>query len=140
MYYIAGAGNRCASQVDDRATVSFLNDSMDVTCVNEVPTWQCQQGSLYFQSFAMLLTTEFEFLDWGNYQEEYHFLLSVVSFMFAVVVGILLLNILIAIVNNVFTKVTDESEGKEASYYCPFSFSLVLNFSLSFSMYLSNNF
>lgn len=38
-------------------------------------------------------------------------MLTIISFLFAMVVGILLLNILIAVVNNVFTKVSEESEA-----------------------------
>ena len=85
MFFIASAGDRC-------------ND--------EGTEWECNISSSYFQSFAMLLTTNFEFLDWKpvNWQQ------TAVSFCFAIVVGILLLNILIAKISNVFTEVTDESQ------------------------------
>jgi hypothetical protein len=76
-------------------------------CNNDEGTeWECTITSSYFQSFAMLLNANFEFLDWkpDNWQQ------TAVSFCFAVVVGILLLNILIAKVTNVFTEVTDESQ------------------------------
>ena len=85
IFFIASAGDRCNDQGTE---------------------WECNISSSYFQSFAMLLTTNFEFLDWKpvNWQQ------TAVSFCFAIVVGILLLNILIAKISNVFTEVTDESQ------------------------------
>ena len=74
--------------------------------------WQCKPESALFQSFAMFLTTEFQFLDWDE-DKEVGRELAWISFAFAFVVGILFFNILIAVVNNVFTKVSEESEGKK---------------------------
>ena len=54
-------------------------------CNNDEGTeWECTITSSYFQSFAMLLNANFEFLDWkpDNWQQ------TAVSFCFAVVVGI----------------------------------------------------
>ena len=85
IFFIASAGDRCNDQGTE---------------------WECNISSSYFQSFAKLLTTNFEFLDWKpvNWQQ------TAISFCFAIVVGILLLNILIAQISNVFTEVTDESQ------------------------------
>ncbi len=87
--------------------MSFLNDG-DVT--DDDTTWQCKATSSMFQSFGMLLTTDFEFLTWSSDESDDILLLQIISFLFALVVGILLLNILIAVVNNVFTKVSNESD------------------------------
>ena len=82
MYYIAGAMLECDE-------------------------WQCSPQSAFFQSFSMLLTGDYG-LTWNDWQN--NDTLTLISFVFAMVMGILLLNILIAVVSNVFTKVNDDSE------------------------------
>lgn len=103
MFFIAGTGSE-----------SCRND-FDST---EPKEWQCGAASSFFQSFAMLLTTDYMFMDWesvsqpsGNGAVMSLPWLSMISFLFATIVGILLLNILIAVVSNVFTKVSEESEN-----------------------------
>ena len=71
--------------------------------------WQCSARSSLFQSFGMFLSTEYDFMTWEN--DSNKSMLETIAFMFAVVVGILLLNILIAVVNNEFTKVSEASEN-----------------------------
>ena len=72
--------------------------------------WQCDVKSAFLQSSFMLFTTEFPFLDWkhDNTADPQQ---QVVSVLFAFVVGILLLNILIGVVSNVFEKVSESSEN-----------------------------
>ena len=95
VYFIAGSDSpECKAEGDE-----YLN-------------WQCEPQSALFQSFAMLLTTEFKFMDLDE-DDHAGSQLAGISFAFAIVVGILLFNILIAVVNNVFTKVSEESEGKK---------------------------
>jgi len=90
--------------------VYFIAGSdLDICKTDESSTWQCSETSSLFQSFSMLLTTDYQFMQWEDPKDQT--LLSIISFAFAIVVGILLLNILIAIVNNQFTRVSEESEN-----------------------------
>jgi hypothetical protein len=71
--------------------------------------WQCDAKSSLFQSFGMMLSTEYDFMTWEGGND--YTMMEFISFSFAIIVGILLLNILIAVVNNVFTQVSDDSEA-----------------------------
>lgn len=56
--------------------------------------WTCQLKDSYFQSFAMLLSGDFLFFEKPNGKW------SALTFIFAIVIGIVMLNVLIAIVND----------------------------------------
>jgi hypothetical protein len=58
----------------------------------------------------MLLSTNYQFMQYVDFMGE-NFLLTIVSFAFVFTVGILLPNILIAVINNVFTRVSDKSDN-----------------------------
>ena len=73
--------------------------------------WQCGVLSSFLQSSFMLFTTDFPFLDWKDIDIDKEWQQVVVSVLFAFVVGILLLNILIGVVNNVYEKVSQSSEN-----------------------------
>lgn len=67
--------------------------------------WTCELSDSYFKSFTMLFDGDFEFFDeWSGIQ-------STLSILFASVIGIVLLNILIAVVNDSFVKVSDDGEN-----------------------------
>ncbi len=103
VFFIAGTGTEYCNRVSNIAEEMESNSKLP---------WQCKATSSYFQSFGMLLNVSFEFLDWNveDQDEDDFFYLRIISYLFGLVVGILLLNILIAVVNNVFTKVSEESE------------------------------
>ncbi len=93
MFYVAGSGMDCTG-------------------------WQCNANSAFFQSSVMLLSTDWDFMDWNDFQWEgdvlsgsNNWLLTAVAFLFAIIIGILLLNMLIAVVSNVFTEVSEASEN-----------------------------
>lgn len=92
MFFVAGSGTGCTG-------------------------WQCNAYSSFFQSSVMFLTTDWEFMEWdafrweGGQWRDNNWLLTVIAFLFAIVIGLLLLNMLIAVVSNVFTKVTEASEN-----------------------------
>ncbi|GFH52629.1 hypothetical protein CTEN210_09105 [Chaetoceros tenuissimus] len=56
--------------------------------------WSCQLKDSYFQSFAMLLSGDFLFFEKPNGKW------SAITFIFAIVIGIVMLNVLIAVVND----------------------------------------
>jgi hypothetical protein len=106
MFFIAGSNSKVCQEG---------------TNVTKSDSFQCTVGGSYFQSFAMLLTTDFEFLDWesvveddeqgeGHTSQKFGKQQIAVSFMFAIIVGILLLNILIGVVSSVFDEVKSLSE------------------------------
>ncbi|GFH52625.1 hypothetical protein CTEN210_09101 [Chaetoceros tenuissimus] len=66
--------------------------------------WICNLNDSYFQSFAMLLSGDFLFFD------KPMGLWSALALIFALVIGIILLNILIAVVNDSFVKVEENSD------------------------------
>jgi len=66
--------------------------------------WMCSLPDSYFRSFAMTLGGEWEFFD------QWEGLLSVVSLIFALLMGIILLNMLIALISDIFTRTKSESE------------------------------
>lgn len=105
----------------------FIAGSNSKVCqddMNNSTKFQCTPRSSYFQSFAMLLTTDFAFLDWDSVvelqKEEDDGMMQmskkvgnqqiVVSALFGIIVGILLLNILIGVVSSVFDEVKSLSE------------------------------
>lgn len=67
--------------------------------------WACSLNESYFHSFAMLLSGDFAFFNAPSG------LSSGLSLLFASVIGIVLLNILIAVVNDSFVKVEGNSEN-----------------------------
>ncbi len=92
MYYIAGVGTP--------------------NCDTDDNHFNCSRMGSFFQSFAMLLSTEFQFLDWDEVKKDKLGRQQIlVSICFALIVGILLLNILIGVVSNVFEEVTAKSEN-----------------------------
>ncbi len=102
MSFIAGTGKR-----DDTACIN--RESYDDT------GWECYASSSFFHNFAMLLgQKESAFLDWDKYDWDpsarNDWLQAAISFFFSIVVGILLLNILIAVVSNVFSQTQERSE------------------------------
>ena len=66
--------------------------------------WICNLNDSYFQSFAMLLSGDFLFFD------KPMGLWSALALIFALVIGIVLLNILIAVINDSFVKVEENSD------------------------------
>ncbi len=66
-------------------------DDQDVPVVD----WTCNLSSSYAQTFSILITSNWSFLD-----DEAEGFQTIISYAFAFIVGILLLNILIAIINN----------------------------------------
>ena len=118
IFFIAGTGTDTCKQFNNDNSTSSSEEPSSAPSVapsecwpSEPEPWQCRARSSYLQSFGMVLTTDFEFLEWSNKDEENDMLyLRIISFAFGLIVGILLLNILIAVVNNVFTKVSEESE------------------------------
>lgn len=66
--------------------------------------WACKLSDAYFKSFTMLFNGDFAYLDKGSGVS------STLSMIFAGVIGIVLLNILIAVVNDSFVKVEGDSE------------------------------
>ncbi|GFH52627.1 hypothetical protein CTEN210_09103 [Chaetoceros tenuissimus] len=88
---------------------------LDISCptgtLEEIQTndyqsggWVCSLNDSYFQSFAMLLSGDFLFFD------KPMGLWSALTLIFAIVIGIVLLNILIAVVNDSFVKVEENSD------------------------------
>eukprot|EP00551_Chaetoceros_affinis_P011234 CAMPEP_0203672164 /NCGR_PEP_ID=MMETSP0090-20130426/7743_1 /ASSEMBLY_ACC=CAM_ASM_001088 /TAXON_ID=426623 /ORGANISM="Chaetoceros affinis, Strain CCMP159" /LENGTH=1111 /DNA_ID=CAMNT_0050537419 /DNA_START=102 /DNA_END=3437 /DNA_ORIENTATION=+ len=75
-------------------------DDQNVTSVD----WTCNLSSSYAQTFSILITSNWSFLD-----DEAEGFQTVISYAFAFIVGILLLNILIAIINNEYN--TTERSG-----------------------------
>ena len=68
--------------------------------------WTCRLSDSYFHSFAMLLSGDWFFLNSPTGVQ------SVLALIFAFLIGILLLNIIIALISNRFTDV--EKEGQKA--------------------------
>jgi len=68
--------------------------------------WTCRLSDSYFQSFAMLLSGDWFFLNGPTGVQ------SVLALIFAFLIGILLLNIIIALISNIFTDV--EKDGQKA--------------------------
>ncbi len=66
--------------------------------------WNCGLRASYFQSFSMFLTGNIDFL------EEPDGMHSVLAAIFGFIMGILLLNIIIAIISNVFSEIQQNSE------------------------------
>lgn len=62
--------------------------------------WTCNLSSSYAQTFSILITSNWSFLD-----EEAEGFQTSISYAFAFIVGILLLNVLIAIINNAFSNI-----------------------------------
>ena len=62
--------------------------------------WTCNLSSSYAQTFSILITSNWSFLD-----DEAEGFQTSISYAFAFIVGILLLNILIAIINNAFSAI-----------------------------------
>eukprot|EP00551_Chaetoceros_affinis_P007999 CAMPEP_0203681384 /NCGR_PEP_ID=MMETSP0090-20130426/42563_1 /ASSEMBLY_ACC=CAM_ASM_001088 /TAXON_ID=426623 /ORGANISM="Chaetoceros affinis, Strain CCMP159" /LENGTH=705 /DNA_ID=CAMNT_0050549847 /DNA_START=89 /DNA_END=2203 /DNA_ORIENTATION=+ len=111
------------------AQVYFLAGS-NTHCEN-INEWYCHIGSSFFQSASMFVSSNYEFIDWTeNKLGRDQILLTGISFFFAIVVGILLLNILIAVVSNVFTVVTEEAD--EAFWRTRIAFMTEVNTILSF--------
>ncbi|GFH44501.1 hypothetical protein CTEN210_00975 [Chaetoceros tenuissimus] len=96
MFHVAGPLSNVSCLDESITSVKELRD--------EYQTWTCSLNDSYFHSFAMLLSGDFLFFDSPSG------LRSTLSFIFAAVIGIILLNILIAVVNDSFKKVEDNSE------------------------------
>lgn len=96
MFHVAGPLSNVSCLDESIISVEALRD--------EYQTWTCSLNESYFHSFAMLLSGDFLFFDSPSG------LRSILSFIFAAVIGIILLNILIAVVNDSFKKVEDNSE------------------------------
>jgi hypothetical protein len=97
MYYAAGppSGIKCPY-----GSEPALNDDKYVE-----GGWTCELSDSYFKSFTMLFNGEFAFFD------KVSGVSSTLSIIFACVIGIILLNILIAVVNDSFVKVEGNSEN-----------------------------
>lgn len=80
--------------------------SLDICAVNDNSTpnqelnWTCNLSSSYAQTFSILITSNWSFLD-----EEAEGFQTSISYAFAFIVGILLLNVLIAVINNAFSTI-----------------------------------
>lgn len=96
MFHVAGPLSNVSCLDENITSVEELRD--------EYQTWTCSLNDSYFHSFAMLLSGDFLFFDSPSG------LRSTLSFIFAAVIGIILLNILIAVVNDSFKQVEDNSE------------------------------
>uniref|UniRef100_A0A7S3Q9T1 Ion transport domain-containing protein n=1 Tax=Chaetoceros debilis TaxID=122233 RepID=A0A7S3Q9T1_9STRA len=101
MSFIAGTGKRSGMECIDR-------DNYNAT------GWECHASSSFFHNFAMFLgQKESAYLDWNAYDWEpeatNNWLQATISLFFSIVVGILLLNILIAVVSNVFSQTQEDS-------------------------------
>jgi hypothetical protein len=62
--------------------------------------WTCNLSSSYSQTFSILITSNWSFLD-----DEAEGFQTIISYAFAFIVGILLLNILIAIISDAFSEI-----------------------------------
>ena len=67
---------------------------------NQELNWTCNLSSSYAQTFSILITSNWSFLD-----EEAEGFQTSISYAFAFIVGILLLNVLIAVINNAFSTI-----------------------------------
>ena len=93
MFYIAGVGGpECLSS-------SHTGPSEGGEALIN---WQCNAESAFLKSFSMLLTAEWPKLDIDSLKSE-SYQTSVISYVFAIVIGIFLLNILIAVVSSLYS-------------------------------------
>ena len=73
--------------------------------------WTCNLSSSYAQTFSILITSNWSFLD-----DEAEGFQTTISYAFAFIVGILLLNILIAIINDSFSSIKRSGEKEYWRY------------------------
>lgn len=87
--------------------------------------WTCNLSSSYSQTFSILITSNWSFLD-----EEAEGFQTSISYAFAFIVGILLLNILIAVINNAFSTIERSGDLEYWRYRLSFEHETQLLYSI----------
>merc|ERR1712038_1092361 len=91
----------------DTCLVQNNNETQDMASVD----WTCNLSSSYAQTFSILITSNWSFLD-----DEAEGFQTTISYAFAFIVGILLLNILIAIISDSFSEIERVGEVEYWKY------------------------
>lgn len=93
-------------------SISSLDTCIFDKDVQNIPIdWTCNLSSSYAQTFSILITSNWSFLD-----DEAEGFQTTISYAFAFIVGILLLNILIAIINDSFSDIKRSGEKEYWRY------------------------